>query len=141
MIKNNKKKGFTLIELIAVIAILVILAAVMLPKFLNYSKEASVSSAVSNGRIVMDQVEIYNAEITGAAVAIGPDTTLANVKAYLTTKPADVKRIYIDPDNFPADFAGAGTVTTQDGSTFASASPTTYGNLVKYVTTKGKSID
>ena len=45
---KNKKKGFTLIELIIVIAIIAILAAVALPKFGAVKKNANIKADIAN---------------------------------------------------------------------------------------------
>ena len=51
--KNLKnKKGFTLIELIVVIAILGILALFLVPQFMGYSQDAKVQVAKANTRSV-----------------------------------------------------------------------------------------
>ncbi|WP_373128952.1 type II secretion system protein [Dielma fastidiosa] len=51
--KNLKnKKGFTLIELIVVIAILGILALFLVPQFMGYSQDAKVQVAKANTRTV-----------------------------------------------------------------------------------------
>lgn len=54
MIKNlkNKKKGFTLIELIIVIAIIAILAAVALPKFGEVRKNANIKADIANAKTI-----------------------------------------------------------------------------------------
>lgn len=58
--KRNKKKGFTLIELIAVIGIIAILATVLLPKVSGYIKEAKKTKVIDQCRKVVMAVESYD---------------------------------------------------------------------------------
>lgn len=57
---KNKKAGFTLIELIAVIAIIIILSGVLLPKVLGYVQEAKKLKVVDQCRKVVMATESYN---------------------------------------------------------------------------------
>lgn len=48
--KRNNKKGFTIVELVIVIAVIAILAAVLIPTFSNVANKAKDSAAIQNAR-------------------------------------------------------------------------------------------
>lgn len=54
--KRNKKRGFTLIELIIVIAIIAILAAIAVPAFGQIRQKANVSADIGNARSIYSVV-------------------------------------------------------------------------------------
>lgn len=56
-IKNKKKKGFTLIEMVAVVAIIGILAAILVPKITGYMKEAKKTGVIDQARKVSQAYE------------------------------------------------------------------------------------
>ena len=56
------KKGFTLIELMIVIAIIGILAAIAIPQFAKYRRKAYNSAALSDLKNVRTEIEAYYAD-------------------------------------------------------------------------------
>ena len=58
---KKKKKGFTLIELMAVIAIIAILAAVLVPTVSGYINRSKKSAIITQVRNVIAALETYNA--------------------------------------------------------------------------------
>ena len=48
--KNTKKRGFTIVELVIVVAVIAILASVLVPTFSNVVKKAKESAAMQNAR-------------------------------------------------------------------------------------------
>ncbi len=60
--KKLNKKGFTLIELIIVIAILGILAVILIPRFTGMRENANVRAVEANLRNLQSAVEVYVAE-------------------------------------------------------------------------------
>ena len=59
---NANEKGFTLIELMIVVAIIGILAAIAIPQFTKYRARAQNSAALSDQRNLKTDLEGYNAE-------------------------------------------------------------------------------
>lgn len=106
--KKRSKKGFTLIELIVVIAIVGILAAILIPQFTGFQDKARATQAV----------------VEAKQVATAIDSIYAEKGAY-TTVAADV---------YPLAFGAAAAPT---GSRF-SAGPDANGGFTWEVTVGGK---
>lgn len=53
------KKAFSLIELLIVVAIIGILAAIVIPEFQTYTQQAKETTAKENTRILRQQFELY----------------------------------------------------------------------------------
>ncbi len=56
---RNMKRGFTLVEILIVVIILGILAAIVIPQFTNASQDARKSSLVSQLQTMRSQVELF----------------------------------------------------------------------------------
>ena len=57
-----KRSGFTLVEILIVVIILGILAAIVVPQFTDASNEARMSSIQSDLQTVRSQIELYKAQ-------------------------------------------------------------------------------
>lgn len=55
--KRNHRKGFTLVEMVVVIAIIGILAAILIPTFLHYIKKAQAKVDISSAKQIYTQVK------------------------------------------------------------------------------------
>ncbi len=96
---NKKKKGFTLIELMAVIAIVAILAAVLVPTVSGYINRSKKTALLTQIRTAINAVESYNATAT---VEIDKNTTVAQL----------VERV--GAANKPTNGAENGVLVTQE---------------------------
>lgn len=56
---KNKKKGFTLLELLVVLAILAILIAIAVPVYKNQKEKAAITAHNANVRVLETAVESY----------------------------------------------------------------------------------
>jgi general secretion pathway protein G len=57
--RNTNRKGFTLVEILIVVIILGILAAIVIPQFTNASTDARKNSLTSQLQTVRSQLELY----------------------------------------------------------------------------------
>jgi len=92
--KVHNKKGFTLIELIVVIAILGILAAVVVPRVIGFTDTAKTSANVSNAKALYSAVALAASDGTitlanGDFTGIGSGSGLLNIGKFLDEWPKD----------------------------------------------------
>lgn len=69
--KNTKKRGFTIVELVIVIAVIAILASVLIPTFANVVTKARESKELQEARNAYTQALVAHAEETTACGETG----------------------------------------------------------------------
>ena len=69
----NTQKGFTLIELMIVVAIIGILAAIAIPAYSNYTKKSSEASCLAETKAYANKIFLVNNDATGGSTFNGAD--------------------------------------------------------------------
>ncbi len=94
--RNHKQHGFTLVEIMIVVAIIALLAAIAVPGFLRARKRSQATAILNDARVISGAIDQYAIESN----KVGSMTvTAANIKGYF--KPGS--RLYVQ--------AGTGTLT------------------------------
>lgn len=103
---SRKKKGFTLIELMIVISIIGVLAAIAIPNFRTVRNRANKKACFANQKTLAGALEMYNLDMGENLVINGQSElkTLAS-KKYIQSVPADPGCKH-GLDNYHSDHAG-----------------------------------
>lgn len=72
---RKKNRGFTLIELIVVMAVMVIITGAMLAKYRNYGSDALFANATEDIVLALRQAQLYGVGVKGNAAACGSGST------------------------------------------------------------------
>ncbi len=92
---KRRKKGFTLIELMIVIAIIAILAAVLVPNFMRAREASRLTACKSNLKNISTAVETYSNDNDGVYPG---DTTFREIRSGAPSGLGTLAQTYIGKD-------------------------------------------
>jgi len=146
--ETKRNRGFTLVEILIVVVILGILAAIVIPQFSQASSDANLSSLKSNLQTIRSQIELFkiqHLDVPPAVATFEAQMTTFSDPSGATSATRDAAHQlgpYLQkiPDNpFDADGVNADAVAgaVGDGWTYTRAGDATIGYSCSFVANDG----
>ena len=124
---NPKERGFTIVELLIVIVVIGILAAISIVAYNGVQNRAKTSSGQSQANSIVKKFEALNA-VKGAYYTSAAGVTGANINTYANATPVATEAVVDTPTNvIVAAATGTAAPATSSGLTASTASN---GNVV-----------
>jgi prepilin-type N-terminal cleavage/methylation domain-containing protein len=98
MSKHRRREGYTLIELLIVVAIIGVLAAVAIPSFRSYVNRAKVSEATSFLAAIKQRQEAYRSDFSQYAACADNPATVPGEDKLAWVAAADWQQLGAHPD-------------------------------------------
>jgi len=127
--KLQSEKGFTIVELLIVIVVIGILAAIVIVAYNGVTQQANTSKARSNAQSVQKVLEAMNANETSAY-----PTTLSALRSGSSTASLPQGVTVLSPTCTCADLAAATTAAGGTGGLPATSSATAFNTIVVFRT-------
>lgn len=109
--KETANKGFSLVELIIVVAIMAVLVGILAPQYIKYVEKSRVSADKSMTDEFVKAMQVLASDV---------DVTLDTSKEYKVTSAADATAIVIDAD-LTTLLGNSGSVDTSKSYTYKSS--------------------
>lgn len=113
-VRNRRNRGFTLVEILIVVVILGILAAIVVPQFTNAANDARGGNLVTQIQTLQNQIELYSARNNGTYPDLSADWTDLTSGNYLKGDPSN-------PAWNPSDNGGVAATTVEEADATGSA--------------------
>lgn len=116
MKKEMNNKGFSLVELIIVIAIMAVLMGVLAPQYLKYVKKSKVSTDITNAEQIATAVNAEIADGASTNIKITSGTATAGSATTLLVEDGD-RKVYLPASKVKNTYTWKITYDTTNGVT------------------------